>query len=191
MWLIWTLKTSSLPRATVKHLKESVFDYLTPTLWRHQEAGNESCWSDFVSTDNKTEVQSSSNLACSLMYCLYKKATTSDINTFPPANGNAKNTYRTMPSNYVKSHQCHLCRKLYVAFTSVYSHRLAEGCVCFSTITCVEYFVSCCFYQAVSSHQRTDLWDKSCCQDNKVCIKSCNIVKKGHNAFVCLHMKGV
>lgn len=34
--------------------------------------------------------------------------------------------------------------------------------------------------------------DKSRCQDNRVRLKSCNIVKykRGHVSFVCLHMKG-
>lgn len=114
---------------------------------------NESCSSDFVSTANKTQGQSSSSkvdVVCSLMYC--SSSSSSNIRNFVvlPANTNSKYTNIAIPANpactfQVKSHQQHhLCWKLNIAFTSLHSHWLAEGCVDFSLVC--NAFVSCCFF---------------------------------------------
>lgn len=67
----WSENGDPMPGVTPKRLKESAFDYLAPDIVETSRGReeNESCSSDFVSTANKTEGQSSSNIVCSLMYC--------------------------------------------------------------------------------------------------------------------------
>lgn len=94
----------------------------------------------------------------------------SGLNNSPPAHGTAADV-----SNNIKSHQCHLPRcKHFVAFTSIYSHWLAEGVRLFLRRRLCNMIL---FFKS-SRH----------CQNNKLWMKLCNTIKykRGHVSFVLL-----